>query len=145
MRIKEFQDDVCDRAACASYRPGHLMHWIQAKLTARNPWGWRDVIVIAAEGRFIELRYLVEDVEFTAWHHDALGLAPAEVLRVNQSHGMVLQGRFGQVYVAHDSPLAAVPTPEHPELWAAEASVGVVDLGTGRGINIHREFGAETV
>src|SRR4029078_4201842 len=99
----------------------------------RNPWGWRDVIVIAAEGKFIELRYLVEDVEFTAWHHDALGLAHAEVLRVNQSHGMVLQGRFGQVYVAHDSPLAAVPASSPPELGVREASVGGGALRTGRG------------
>src|SRR4051794_7069189 len=103
MTTNDLQYYVCDRAGCSSYRPGHLMHWIQAKLTGRSPWGWRDVVVRAVDGKFIELRYVVEDAVFSAWHHDDLGLAPGDVLRANQSHGMVLQGQFGQVFLAHDS------------------------------------------
>lgn len=128
---------ILDGGRCSSYAPGHNVHWIQAKLIGRAPWGWRDCLVVAVDGLTLRLRYVEEDVEFTAWHHEDLSkwLSVGAPVRINQDKGTLMHGPFGQVYIAHDSPLAAVPTPEHPDLWAAEITLGVVDLATGRGVN----------
>lgn len=137
-------DTRCARSGgggCCSYWPGHQVHFIQARRIGESPWGWRDAVVVVVDGQFLTLRYLAEDVEFVVWHHARLPVQSGDLVRVNQGAGTVLQGRFGQVAIAHDSPLHAVPAPEHPELWAVEVSVGVVDLATGRAINTNGEFG----
>jgi hypothetical protein len=36
--------------------------------------------------------------------------------------------------VTYAGGLGAVPEPEHPDLWAAERQVVVVDAATGRGV-----------
>jgi hypothetical protein len=129
-----------DHGRCGYYGSGHALHQIHARHIGQSPWGWRDALVVRVEGMFLTLRYLAADVEFTAWHHAELPLMPGDPVRVNQSHSAVLQAKFGQVNIAHDSPLSAVPEPEHPELWAAESSPGVVDLATGRAFNVNNEF-----
>jgi hypothetical protein len=134
------QCSLNDDGRCRHYGSGHALHQIQARHIGQSPWGWRDAVVVTVDGLYLELRYLAEDVEFTAWHHQELGLVPGDPVRVNQSAGAVLQGKFGGVNVAHDSPVTAVPEPEHPELWAAESSAGVVDLATGRAFNLNNEF-----
>ena len=67
------------------------MHQIHARHIGQSPWGWRDALVVRVEGLFLTLRYLAEDVEFTAWHHAELPLMPGDPVRVNQSHSAVLQ------------------------------------------------------
>jgi len=127
---------------CQLYLPGHNMHAIQAKRIGQAPWGWRDAVVLAIDGLSLQLRYVAEDVVFAAWHHADLSewLEPGTPVRVSQSAGSVLQGSLGQVCLATDSPLDAVPEPEDLEAWKSRMSWGVVDLATGRGVNLDGEF-----
>ncbi len=84
-----------DDGRCRHYGSGHALHQIHARHIGQSPWGWRDAVVVRVEGLFLTLRYLAEDVEFTAWHHAELRLMPGDPVRVNQSRGAVLQGKFG--------------------------------------------------
>ena len=60
------------RGRCQSYAPGHHVHAIHAKHVGRTPWGWRDGVVTRIEGLSVSVRYLLQDHDVQAWHHEDL-------------------------------------------------------------------------
>lgn len=69
------------------------------------------------------------------WHHEDLASPAGTPVRVHEQW-MGLSGHFGLVNVLLTSGMGGVPAPEHPELWAQEQTVGIVDNSTGRAIDL---------
>ena len=114
---------------------GHRFHWIHTMRLAETPWGWRDGVVSAVEDGWITVDHLAEDGHARLWHHEDLGAPVGTLVRVHEQW-MGLSGRFGIVNAFITEGVGEVPTPEHPELWAQEQSVGVFDSSTGRGVDL---------
>lgn len=121
---------------CQSYRYGHHVHWIHAGHVGQTPWGWRDGVIsgVDADG-WITVDYLLDDGSARMWHHEDLQAPAGTPVRVHEQW-KALSGPFGLVNVVLGSGIGAVPTPEHPETWAQEMRLGVVDLSTGRAIDL---------
>jgi hypothetical protein len=123
-----------DDRPCTSYGPGHHLHVINAKFAGRTPWGWHDGVVTDIHDGDVVTRYVESGHRVRVWHHAPLpGLEVGVPVRVHEQYA-VLGGAFGWAKVAVDDGLGPVPEPEQPELWAAETSVAVVNLGTGLGL-----------
>lgn len=121
---------------CESYRFGHHTHWIHADHLGQTPWGWRDgPVASAGDDGWITVDYLLDGGSARVWHHEDLRVPVGTPVRVHEEW-MGLSGLFGMVNVALTAGIGAVPAPEHPETWAQEMSVGVVDLSTGRAIDL---------
>ena len=122
---------------CGSFRPGHRMHWIHTKRIGQTPWGWRDGTVSDVDDRWLIVRYLTEHASVRVWHHEALAdaITLGSPVRVHEEY-YALGGPFGWVNVIVDGGLGQKPAPEDPSLWAAEMSVGVTDLATGRALSM---------
>lgn len=120
---------------CLIYRPGHRMNAIQAAHLGRRPWGWRDAIVVDSVGTLAEVQLLEDGSVFQAWHHRVWStlLVRGAPVQVHFGAGSVLRGGFGIASITHNCPLGPVPRPEHPDLWAAEATPLVVNTATGYG------------
>ncbi len=117
---------------CISYRDGHLVHTIQARLVGQSPWGWRDGILETSTTASIRIRYIDEDVTATCWHHhDISDLLPVgDPVRLHERF-RVLGSAAGWHSVSIVGGVGPVPAPEHPELWHAHFVIGIVNLGTG--------------
>lgn len=119
------------------YSPGHLMHHIQASHLGREPWGWRDGVVRSSGDGTHRLDYVHEDGSITVYSAILDELEVGLPVRVHEDlHALSATGTWYNVLVLTPG-LGAVPTPIAPELWAAEASVGVVDLAAGAGVERH--------
>ena len=120
---------------CGSFGHGHLMHWIHTKRIGESPWGWRDGTVNGVDGRWLTVRYLMEPGHVRVWHHESLAdvIALGSPVRVHEEYH-ALGGLFGWVNVLLDSGVGQVPAPEDPSPWAAEMTVGVTDLASGRAL-----------
>ena len=129
-------DCIVNDGGCSSYRPGHLMHFIHANHIGRSPWGWRDGIVekVGADG-WITIGYVAEEGHPRVWHHADLTavIHVGDPIRVHERF-FAIGGRFGWICVELHDGLGAVPDPASPEAWAAESTVGVVNLSTGIGL-----------
>lgn len=127
----------CHVRGLCGYGPGHAIHWIQAGLAGRSPWGWRDGVVKAWDGELLRIRYVVEDHAITVWHHVKLSgeLPIGTPVRVHEAFH-VLATASGWYCVEITGGLGPVPEPEQPELWAHEAVPGIVDLATGVGLAV---------
>ena len=126
-------DDVtgCD-GDCAVYRPGHQVHFIQARHVGQSPWGWRDAVVTSVYGLTAHLSYVDHDAAPRVWHHRSLAgvLEPGAPVRLHERLH-VLGSPAGWFCVRVEDGLGPAPAPDAPELWADQVSVGVVDLSTG--------------
>jgi hypothetical protein len=111
------------------------MHWIHAGRIGNSPWGWRDATVVAIDGLWLTLCYVVEDDESRIWHHEPLSdvLDVGSPVRLHEQY-YALGGPFGWVNVAVFGGLGPIRAPEDPSLWAAERTVAVTDLATGRAL-----------
>ena len=116
-----------------SYRPGHAMHPIHARLLGEQPWGWRDGIVReSGEGTHV-IDYLAGSGEITVWSAFLPQVPPGSPVRVHaRLHALTLGPTWFSVR-REAGGLGPVPEPEHPELWAPEAAPGIVDLARGVG------------
>lgn len=123
---------------CQSYRFGHHVHFIHGNRLGETPWGWRDAVVtaLAAKG-WIDVAYVAEESAAHLWHHrDLTGeIGVGAPVRVHERYP-ALSGAFGIVNVSIIGGLGPVPEPEHPQTWAQKMSVGVVDLSSGRGVDL---------
>lgn len=128
---------------CHSYDRGHLVHFIQLRLAGREPWGWRDgtVEAVSAEGH-VTVGYLVGG-RTRLWHHAELTheVVAGDPVRVHEAKSLLALPQGGVVCVAVLDGEGPVPEPDHPELWAAESEVGIVDVSTDRGHLIRRGCG----
>lgn len=116
-----------------SYRPGHAMHPIHARLLGEQPWGWRDGIVRASgEGTHV-IDYLAESGEITVRSTLLAQIAAGSPVRVHERLHALAHGSTWYSVQRDSGGLGPVPEPEHPELWAAEAVPGIVDLARGVG------------
>ena len=130
----------CTESPCRSYAPGHLVHVIHAKHVARTPWQWRDGVVTGLDGETLRVAYLEHDHELTLWHHVPLDdvVSVGSPVRVHEKHH-VLGGPFGWVSLVITNRLGDLPDPVHPELFAADVVVPIVDLHTGRALPMDHE------
>jgi hypothetical protein len=126
---------------CVAYRPGHMVHVIQANLVGHSPWGWRDsVIASVSPDGWIEIDYIADSGRVRAWHHEDLAelLAPGTPVRIHEEFH-VLGAPFGWICLFIASGLGKVPEPEDPNLWLSKMTVGVTNLGTGRALAMDHE------
>lgn len=131
---------LCDKngRVCGSYRPGHNMHVIHANHAGRTPWGWRDATVVEVlPTGVVVLAYEGRPATFTVWHHDDLTseLCPGTEVQVHEEYG-ALAGQLGWISVKVRGGLGAVPAPGDLGPWVDDITFGVVDLGTGRGVEL---------
>lgn len=126
-----------DETPCRHCTPGHAIHWIQAKLVGKTPWGWRDGTVAAKDGKWITVAYL-DGGTARCWHHQDLGdeITVGMPVRLHEQFG-VMTILSGMICVNCVEGLGAVPEPADPALWAAQMSPGIVDLDRDRGIIGH--------
>jgi hypothetical protein len=113
------------------------MHWIHTNRIGKTPWGWRDGTVSDVDNRWLTVRYLHEPASVRVWHHESLAdvVASGSPVRVHEEY-YALGGPFGWVNVIVEGGQGQVPAPEDPSLWAAEVTVGVTDLATGRALSM---------
>jgi hypothetical protein len=116
------------------YRPGHHLHFIQAKLTARTPWNWRPGVVREYANHEVTIDYTIEDGFVVLWHNTYLAVTRGTPVRVHEQHRILEIAGAWFNRAQHSQGLGAVPDPEHPELWAAEVPVVVTDIATVRGL-----------
>lgn len=122
---------------CVSYRPGHHLHFIHAKHLGQSPWGWRDGVVVAVDGRHVEVDYVVAEGRAMLWHHQPLDglVGPDALVRVHEElHA--LGGPFGWLDVAIVSGIGPVPLPEDTSAWAGERRIAVTDVRSGRAVAV---------
>lgn len=122
----------CTGEPCQSYRPGHHMHVSHARRIGETPWGWRDAIVTAISGQVIAVGYVHDDACPTVWHHRSLieYLRPGDPVRLHERY-YALGCAAGWFNVVIEAGLGPVPEPDDPSVWAAQTSVGIVDMATG--------------
>ena len=129
----------CDHDAgatqCATYWPGHNTHWIHARKVGETPWGWRDAVVSAIDGRWITVVYVDGAHEVQLWHHEELAgeLEVGAPVRLHERYH-VLGGPFGWLNVEVRGGLGPVPEPEDTAAWEHRMTGGVQDLSTGRAL-----------
>ncbi|MDQ6687686.1 MAG: hypothetical protein M3Z50_08775 [Actinomycetota bacterium] len=125
----------CPSSPCQSYNRGHQIHFIQARHVGESPWGWRDATITDIDEGKVLLAYVHEDGNPVVWHHRPLSgvLSAGEVVRLHEGL-RVLGTPSGWFCVAIEHGLGAVPEPDEPALWAAETSLGIVDLSTGNAV-----------
>lgn len=121
-----------------NYHPGYAMHFIQARLAATTPWGWRPAILTAVDGGHGTASYFQEQGTVTFWHHRPLHAEPGTPIRVHERYH-VLEISDAWLNVRIDSGIGAVPEPADPSLWAAEMGGAIVNAATGDGIRISPE------
>lgn len=134
------------RDRCGTYRDGHDLHAIQAKLIGQTPWGWRDAVLMSVDGQTIELAYVHEHARPTLWHHRVLGrlLRPGEPVRLHEQY-RALGTPHGWYSVRISNGLGAVPEPEDRDAYATRTCWGAVDLATGVAIALdHVSFDQAT-
>jgi len=113
------------------------MHFIQAGLIRRMPWGWRDGVVRGAgeddwDGTTV-VDYLDGSGEAEIWHHlDPSLVAPGSPVRLHERYHAVQAGRV-VLNVLMVRGVGPVPEPAEPELWAGEGEAIFVNLATGVG------------
>ncbi len=122
-------------ASCQGYWPGHHTHCIHANHVGQRSWGWRDAIVTAIAGHWLDVDYVHETASLRLWHHEALTgeLAVGDPVRVHEEYHL-LGGPFGWLNVIVEGGLGAVPQPAEPALWAHQMTAGVQELSTGRAL-----------
>ena len=120
---------------CPWYSDGHALHVLHARRVAESPWGWRDAVVVAAEGRSLVVDYLSGEGGATLWHHFPLEeeLPVGSVVRVHEGYH-VIGAPIGWLNVRIVQGIGAVAEPDDKSLWRSEWSPAVVDLGSGRAI-----------
>ena len=126
-------DDAQACAECQSYRAGHNVHFIQARLTGQAPWGWRDATVTAIDGLTVNLAYVEAGTEIRLWHHRDLSsvLRIGSPVRLHEQYH-VLGTPVGWLCVELlEGRLGAVPEPVDVEAWRSQQTPGVVNLQTG--------------
>ena len=125
---------------CVAYRPGHQMHFIHAKKTGEEPWGWRGgVIATIRHDGWLEIDYTGEPGRVVAFHHLDLTerLAVGDAVRVHEGYH-ALEARIGWLNLWLGSGLGPVPEPSDPDLWRGEITIPVTDLSTGMAIPLDR-------
>ena len=122
-------------ARCGAYHPGHNTHAIHARRVGETPWGWRDAVVRAIDGRWTTVAYVEHDHEVELWHHEELAreLTVGAPVRLHEQY-YVLGGPFGWLNVVVCGGLGPVPEPADVSAWQREMTGGVQDLGTGRAL-----------
>ena len=113
---------------------GFDIHPIQAKLAARDAWGWRNGLVTTYAEGVATIDYVSDPGTIEVWNPRDLGLAPGSAVRVHEGVHVLDTGRGWWNVEVRAGGLGAVPEPEHPELWAAEQQVVVTEVATGRGV-----------
>lgn len=130
-------DPQTDR--CRSYKAGHQVHFIQARLAGEQPWHWRDGVVAEVDGHTLTVQYSFEEGDVDCWsHHDLSSrVEVGDTVRVHERFNLLAAGR-SWICVECTGGLGPVPRPDHPELWSTETSPGIVDLATGEAIATDR-------
>lgn len=116
---------------CPSYAPGHQMHPIHGRHLGLTPWGWRPGIVTAADAAVAWVEYLGDEGTIELWHHRALPVQIGDPVRVHEEYYALDIGGAWHSCELRSGRIGAVPTPDLPELWAAEVPPVVVDLVRG--------------
>ena len=98
-----------DRAACRSYRPGHHVHWIQAKKSWEPGQPEIEVTIVVHDDGRVDLH--AEGLDESMWNHDPARLRRAwasygRAVWKPQFHVLNVPGPFGFAFnlaAAHDS------------------------------------------
>ena len=135
----------CFENPIGDFGPGHLMHWIHAKLLGRNPHGWLDAVVrrvaVDPTGTVLDLGLLdgerPEDTDVTVWHHQDLSgaLGVGDPVRVHLAlHALGWPGGWINVRVDH-RPDSIDPALLRVVLTGSGPSTpAIVSVATGRGV-----------
>ncbi|KAE8764707.1 hypothetical protein [Georgenia thermotolerans] len=85
----------CIPGPCQSYRPGHSVHFIQARLAHRDTEGWADGIVCQARPDGTAVVDYLDGGSVTLWHHgDLTARAPqGSPVRVHERYRLLACGR----------------------------------------------------
>ena len=123
---------------CQSYNPGHNVHFIHARKVGESPWGWRDGLLSSLDATgSLTVEYATEAGQVEAWHHQDLvaELAVGSPVRVHEGWQM-LASSAGWLHLNISAGLGTVEEPAFVELWDDQVTYGVVDLSTGRGVDV---------
>ena len=87
--------------SCKSYRPGHQVHWIQAKKSAEEGQPVIDVAVVVHDDGRVDIQ--ADDLNLTAWNHDPQRLQSAvdywgRAVWKPRYHMLTLPGLFGYAF-----------------------------------------------
>lgn len=126
---------------CHSYKPGHALHSIQARLLGEQPWGWRDGTVTCLEwssdGCTIGVDYIAVPRPWAGWHHRDLTsrLRVGDPVRIHEGLSALQAGRI-LACIRTIEGLGTVPEPDDVELWRGEGRAVIVDVAQGLGIDV---------
>lgn len=122
-------------ASCQTFFPGHNMHQIHARRTGERPWGWRDAVVTAVDGRVVSLSYVDLDANPVVWHHRRLGavLAPGDPVRLHE-RCCALGCPAGWFNVVVYGGIGPVARPADEAAWRNRMTPGVVEVRTGTAV-----------
>ena len=87
--------------SCGSYRPGHQVHWIQAKKAVEEEQPVIDVAIVVHDDGRVDIQG--GDLNLTAWNHDPQRLQSAldywgRAVWKPRYHVLSLPGLFGYVF-----------------------------------------------
>jgi hypothetical protein len=87
--------------SCRSYRPGHQVHWIQAKKSVEDQQPVIDVAVVVRDDGRVAIEG--DELTLTMWNHDPAGLQSAVYPRGHavwkpRLHVLSVAGLFGYVF-----------------------------------------------
>ena len=123
---------------CQSYHPGHNVHVIHAGKVGESPWGWRDGVVTSVEASgWLTVEYTSEGGRVEAWHHQDLvaELPVGTPVRVHEQWRM-LASPEAWLHLSIAAGPGPVEKPAFVELWDDQVTYGVVDLSTGRAVEV---------
>lgn len=126
---------LCTHDQCASYLPGHLMHFIHADLVAREP-ALRPAIVSRVEGRELLLSHPITGATAHVWHHEVLDdvlVDGHEVLLHEGRHAVAVRGQLINVRLTGTlGPLEVGEVANRPTAY-------VIDIARGRGLDVRED------
>ena len=123
---------------CQSYYSGHNFHVIHARRVGESPWGWRDGVLTSVDASgWLAVDYAAETGRVEAWHHQDLVAELPVGTPVRLHEGLrTLASAVGWLHLRIASGLGAVEQPVFVERWDDQVTSGVVNLSTGRGVDL---------
>jgi len=116
------------------------MHVIHAKRLGESPWGWRPGTVVEVhDDGGLTVAYADLDTPVVAWHHADLTdvLHTGTEVRVHEGYHALAAVQCGWVSLKVKSGAGPVARPADVTPWRNQLAGIVVDLATGRGIDVH--------